>query len=236
METKPSRLRSMAYSPTPVRQEPHRNKPTTSGRKKVKPAHLWLDLFDHCAAASSSPGGKEENTGAASKLSDRVTMGTVEVISSDPVKLLRSNRGGIFCAPCPLGGNSQILSTLASVLPIRVPSSKGNQSRCVGRVGIGHSGPILAFSLLGKGDKAGGRNCRRIDSRLPPRASLRCYTHETEGWPAPAPSRWPAPSRAQAERSTPRRSPGERIPPGGRTSVRLTTVPSPANETISGVP
>ena len=33
------------------------------GRKKVKPAHLWLDLFDHCAEASSSPGGKEENTG-----------------------------------------------------------------------------------------------------------------------------------------------------------------------------
>ena len=33
------------------------------GRKKVKPAHLWLDLFDHCAEASSPPGGKEENTG-----------------------------------------------------------------------------------------------------------------------------------------------------------------------------
>ena len=54
------------------------------GRKKVKPAHLWLDLFDHCAEASSSPGGKEENTGAASKLSDRLTMGSVEVTSIDP--------------------------------------------------------------------------------------------------------------------------------------------------------
>ena len=50
---------------------------------------IWLDLTDHCAEASSSPGGKEENTGAASKLSDRLTMGSVEVTSSDPVKLLR---------------------------------------------------------------------------------------------------------------------------------------------------
>ena len=62
----------------------------------------------------------------------------------------------------PVGRQHQIFDS--QHLPIRVPGSKGNQSRCVGRVGIGHSGPILAFSLLGKGDKAGGRNCRRIDS------------------------------------------------------------------------
>ena len=56
---------------------------------------IWLDLTDHCAAASSSPGGKEENTGAASKLSDRLTMGSVEVTSIDPVKLVRPNNSAM---------------------------------------------------------------------------------------------------------------------------------------------
>ena len=63
----------------------------------------WLEVADHCAAASSFPGGKDENTGSASTLSDRLTMGTVEVISSDPLKLPRPNRGAIFSASCPLG-------------------------------------------------------------------------------------------------------------------------------------
>ena len=56
---------------------------------------LGLNRSDHCAEASSSPGGKEENTGAASKLSDRLTMGSVEVTSSDPVKLLRPNNSAM---------------------------------------------------------------------------------------------------------------------------------------------
>ena len=47
-------------------------------------------------------------------------------------------------------------------LPILVPGSKGEHGRCVGWVGVCHSGPLLAFSLFGKGDKAGGRNCRGI--------------------------------------------------------------------------
>ena len=64
---------------------------------------------------STSPGGKEENTGSASKFSDRLTMGTVKVTSSDPVKLARPNRGAIFCASCPLG--NRVRSTLASVCP-----------------------------------------------------------------------------------------------------------------------
>ena len=42
-------------------------------------------------------------------------MGTVEVTSSDPVKLLRANRGAIFCAACSL--DNSVLSTLASVCP-----------------------------------------------------------------------------------------------------------------------
>ena len=41
---------------------------------------------------------------------------------------------------------------------------------------------------------------------------LRCCADETEGWPSPARSSWPAPSLAPEERSGPRRSPGERIP------------------------
>ena len=70
---------------------------------------------DHCAEASSSPGGKEENTGSASKLSDRLTMGTEEVTSIDPVKLVRPNRDSIPCAAWPPGNN--VLSTLASTCP-----------------------------------------------------------------------------------------------------------------------
>ena len=123
-----SQWRGIRHSPPPATKIPE--------EPKVKPAHLWLDLFDHCAAASSSPGGKEENTGAASKLSDRLTMGSVEVTSSDPVKLLRSNRVGIFILrTMPVGRQHQIFAS--QHLPIRVPGSKGNQSRCVGRVGIG---------------------------------------------------------------------------------------------------
>ena len=83
--------------------------------RKVAGTGVWLDLADPCAAAFSSPGGKEENTGSASKLSDRLTMGSVEVISSDPVKLLRPNRSTIFCASCPLG--NRVSSTLASTGP-----------------------------------------------------------------------------------------------------------------------
>ena len=67
------------------------------------------------AGSTISPGGKEEKTGAASALSDRLTMGSVEVISSDHVKLVRLNRPAMFCAPCPLG--ISVRSTLSSVRP-----------------------------------------------------------------------------------------------------------------------
>ena len=49
-------------------------------------------------------------------------------------------------------------------LPSLVLGRKGDQSRCGRGVGIGNSGPRFAFSLLGKGDKPGGRNGCRIDS------------------------------------------------------------------------
>ena len=62
-----------------------------------------------------SPGGREENTGAASKFSDRLTMGSVEVISSDPLKLGRPNKLAIFCASCPSG--NRVRTTLASTCP-----------------------------------------------------------------------------------------------------------------------
>ena len=42
-------------------------------------------------------------------------MGSVEVISSDPLKLLRPNKPAIFCAACPPA--NRVLSTLASVRP-----------------------------------------------------------------------------------------------------------------------
>ena len=65
--------------------------------------------------AGVSPGGKEENTGSASKLSDRLTMGTVEVTSIDPVKLLRSNSSDMPSAAWPPGGS--VLLTLGSTSP-----------------------------------------------------------------------------------------------------------------------
>ena len=42
-------------------------------------------------------------------------MGSVEVTSSDPVKLLRPNRSTIFCASCPLGDRLRL--ALASICP-----------------------------------------------------------------------------------------------------------------------
>ena len=57
---------------------------------------------------------------------------------------------------CPIDASQHLSS--------RVPGSKGDEGRCGGRVCIGHSGPKLTFSLFGKGDKPGCRNCRRIDS------------------------------------------------------------------------
>ena len=59
---------------------------TEPGAEVLFDPGAWLDLADYCAEASSSPGGKEENTGSASKLSDRLTMGSVEVTSIDPVQ------------------------------------------------------------------------------------------------------------------------------------------------------
>ena len=53
--------------------------------------------------------------GAASALIDRVTMGSLEMISSDPAKLGKLNRPAMFCAPCPPG--IRVRSTLSSVRP-----------------------------------------------------------------------------------------------------------------------
>ena len=75
----------------------------------------WLDPADHCSEASSFPGGKEENTGSASKLSDRLTMGSVEVTSIEPVKLVSPNRDIIPCASWPPGNS--VRTTLASTSP-----------------------------------------------------------------------------------------------------------------------
>jgi len=46
-----------------------------------------------------SPGGKEENTGNASKFSDKLMMGIVEVTSTNPVKLCRPSKGPRLAAP-----------------------------------------------------------------------------------------------------------------------------------------
>ena len=118
---------------------------------------------DHCAEASSSPGGKEENTGSASKLSYRLTMGSVEVSSIDPVKLVGPNR--VPHTVRLMTSGQQCPNDAGEVLPRRVPDSKGDRDRYVGgRVCISNSCPKLIFSLFGKGDKPGCRNVCGIDS------------------------------------------------------------------------
>ena len=63
-----------------------------------------------------SPGGKEENTGNTSAFSDKLMMGTVEVISTNPVKLDRLSRGPRLAAPCASGPSCMF------VLPSRTPA------------------------------------------------------------------------------------------------------------------
>ena len=67
---------------------------------------------------SSSPGGKEENTGNASKLSDKLTMGTEETICIEPVKLLTPRKGPKLAAPCAPDGSERLL--LASFAPVAI--------------------------------------------------------------------------------------------------------------------
>ena len=50
-----------------------------------------------------SPGGKEENTGYASAFNDKLTMGSVEVILTNPVKLWIPSKGPRLAAPCARG-------------------------------------------------------------------------------------------------------------------------------------
>ena len=54
-----------------------------------------------------SPGGSDEKTGKASALSERLTMGTVDVIGTEPVKLLSLGRGPMLAAPCAFRGQHE---------------------------------------------------------------------------------------------------------------------------------
>jgi hypothetical protein len=63
-----------------------------------------------------SPGGKEENTGNTSAFSDKLMMGIVEVISTNPVKLCRLSRGPRLAAPCAKGPSCMF------ALPSRAPA------------------------------------------------------------------------------------------------------------------
>ena len=56
----------------------HRQDQTTGW--KVGGAQLFYRPVESAVALSNSPGGKEENTGLASKFSDKLMMGAVEVI------------------------------------------------------------------------------------------------------------------------------------------------------------
>src|SRR5579863_9208396 len=63
-----------------------------------------------------SPGGSEEKIGAASKFSDKLIIGIVEVIFTIPVKLARPSNGPTFEAPCASGPSTTLW------LPSRTPA------------------------------------------------------------------------------------------------------------------
>jgi hypothetical protein len=62
-----------------------------------------------------SPGGKEENTGNASAFNDKLTMGSVEVILTNPVKLWIPSKGPRLAAAWAKGPR------LTVWLPNRLP-------------------------------------------------------------------------------------------------------------------
>jgi hypothetical protein len=62
-----------------------------------------------------SPGGNDENAGNASALSDRLMMGIVEVILTNPVKLARPSRGPTLADPCAIGPS--VMTWLPNFIP-----------------------------------------------------------------------------------------------------------------------
>ena len=62
-----------------------------------------------------SPGGNDENTGNASAFSDRLMIGIVEVILTNPVKLVRPRRGPTLADPCAIG--PRVMTLLPSFVP-----------------------------------------------------------------------------------------------------------------------
>jgi hypothetical protein len=62
-----------------------------------------------------SPGGNEENTWNASAFNDKLMMGSVDVILTNPVKLAILSNGPRLAAPCARGPRVTIW------LPSRIP-------------------------------------------------------------------------------------------------------------------
>ena len=70
--------------------------------------------------SGKSPGGSDEKTGKTSALSERLTIGTVDVICTEPVKLLRLSRGPMLAAPCAFGASMKL------VLPKESPVARSS--------------------------------------------------------------------------------------------------------------
>ena len=68
-----------------------------------------------------SPGGKDENTGYASAFSDRLMIGIVEVILTNPVKFDNPSNGPRFAAPCANG--PRVMRVLPSWVPVELYTS-----------------------------------------------------------------------------------------------------------------
>jgi hypothetical protein len=63
-----------------------------------------LDLgFTSNVELGRSPGGREENTGNASAFNDKLMMGNVDVILTNPVKFGIPSRGPRLADPCARG-------------------------------------------------------------------------------------------------------------------------------------
>jgi lysophospholipase L1-like esterase len=94
-----------------------------------------------------SPGGKEENTENTSAFSDRLMMGVVEVISTNPVKLCRLSRGPRLAAPCANGPSCMFV--------LHMPNSGGPAFRVPG---------VFTNYAVGR---AGARQCNTVPAACP---------------------------------------------------------------------
>jgi hypothetical protein len=94
-----------------------------------------------------SPGGIEENTGNASAFNDRETMGLVEVISTNPVKLWRFSIGPMLAAPCAIGPS--VMFEVPNRAPVLLMAVNVTTADCVDE-GLAYATPVAVWAKVTK--------------------------------------------------------------------------------------